>query len=170
LFAAFGTQTPFIAGGKSVAPPAIAMSIDDHEPSISSGAAALPDAIAGAFSPEAPRIVQSATVTVPGLDNALEPLPTAAEGGATIHWESQEVSNTYGGSIAEGSIGEFAIGEGYPQVHIKSSIPDMAFMTPRPAVASGGSATAPAVTMNDVPQTPEIGARRRKLRVQGIAS
>jgi hypothetical protein len=167
-----GIAPDAIQGGANIVVPIGAMSLVGIAPVIRVGS--LVDVPTGTISllGLVPQILQSANILVGVAQASLVGLVPDTNSGAFIDNPSRQDSYTsFGGGVAEASVGEFAVGEGIPEVTLSgrraARLPVQAHP---PTIQAGKLVDVPAGVLQLAGRIPELDVRRRKLRARVILS
>jgi hypothetical protein len=119
-----------------------------------------------------PQILQSSNNLIPtGRINVIGMAPDIGSGVFIDNPSRQDQYISTGGSVARGSVGEFGVGEGAPEVTLSgrrtARIPLIAQI---PSIAAGKLIDVPTATISLLGRVPEIDSRRRKVRTKVMLS
>jgi len=113
----------------------------------------------------------SANISLPVVPFGLTAPPIFVASGLTIN-----LCNTFdvtyeSGALGEEALGDFALGGGGDPFTVTYSVPVRLFLNaPALGVQAGKNVGLPPLPFTLTPKVPEIGARRRKLKSQAVAS
>jgi hypothetical protein len=166
------TAVPLVGAGAIVqVPDAIAVTVATSVPFVTAGKSIAPPAVVITVTAPTAAVQISATVTVPVVTIAVSSDPAQILGGNYIEASNTVTHTTTLGEIGSSSIGEFAIGEGELETHTYKRGPFVLVSTTPPFVTAGKSVFLPAAAnINVTSARAEIDSRGRKLRVLAIAS
>lgn len=174
MIVGFNTNTPRVSGGSSVlvnqSMPPITMRVGGN-PIVRTGVLVdAPSMSIGTRMNVPTDVTHSVNLLVPSMVFGFAMNKPDFGGGAVIDVSNTVVTVSYAGGIGDSSIGEFSIGEGPPLALTTKETMRIRFAMNTATVQAGKLVDASPVSIFMAMRSPEIGARRRKLRVSAIAS
>lgn len=164
-------SVPAIAGGSSVGVPAAAFTVTATAPAVAAGKLQDVPAATITLTASAPQVLHSANLAVPAAPITLAAQAPAVGAGVAVVVDTLRSYVLSFGGLGAGALGEFPLGDGGEDETVTSRGPPIIRMAPvAPAVQAGKLELVPVATIALAGITPEIDARRRKLKVLTIAS